>query len=439
MDRRERWTTAPLDTRSAEHLAAGGLRYGLVDTADAAVFEPWLRAVDRGFLGSRSDDARIARMVRAFGDRRTTGVWDDAAPEPQDPVATVNAWIGELTLSPGRTVESWAISDVTVSPTHRRRGIARDLLEGELRVAAGLGLPAAMLTVSESTLYARYGFGPASMSTALRFETARTRWTGPETTGRVDHVTPERAGVELARLHGLARTRVPGDTDSYSGNWGRLTGEAGDAAETAPVRAVLHTDAAGEVTGGATYRIAEDGDDFTKHTLDVIALVTVDDDAYAALWRYLLEMPLVSVVRAGVRAVDEPVRWMVDDFRGVEERVADHQWLRVLDPVAILGGRAYAGGGRLALEVTDPLGFAAGTFAIEADAEGEAEATRVEGAPEGPLLRLDASTLGSIVLGTVRPTTLVRAGRITEGAPGDAAVADRLLAPARAPWLSTWY
>ena len=70
----------------------------------------------------------------------------------------------------------WAISMVTVAATHRRRGIARGLLEGELRAAASAGVPMAGLTVTEATIYGRYGFGPAvpvsrtaSMATRIWF------------------------------------------------------------------------------------------------------------------------------------------------------------------------------------------------------------------------------------------------------------------------------
>ena len=70
-----------------------------------------------------------------------TGIFDPAAPMPDAPVATIASWIGELTVPGGRGIPSCAISAVTVAPTHRRRGIARAMLEGELRTAAAAGVP----------------------------------------------------------------------------------------------------------------------------------------------------------------------------------------------------------------------------------------------------------------------------------------------------------
>ena len=91
----------------------------------------------------------------------------------------------------GARVDSWAISSVTVAPTHRRRGIARAFLTGELRTAQALGLPLAILTVSESVIYGRWGFGPATFASEWRVDTKRVRWAGGETPGRLSFTQPE--------------------------------------------------------------------------------------------------------------------------------------------------------------------------------------------------------------------------------------------------------
>ncbi|MGU7753863.1 GNAT family N-acetyltransferase, partial [Klebsiella pneumoniae] len=77
-------------------------------------------------------------------------------------MATVDSWVSELTVSPGRTIPLWSISAVTVAPTHRRRGIATAMLTGELRAAAAAGYALAGLTVTEATIYGRWGFSPAA-------------------------------------------------------------------------------------------------------------------------------------------------------------------------------------------------------------------------------------------------------------------------------------
>ena len=56
------------------------------------------------------------------------------------------------------------ITDVTVSPAHRRKGLLRRLITDDLADAARRGLPLAALTVSETTIYGRFGFGLSTLA-----------------------------------------------------------------------------------------------------------------------------------------------------------------------------------------------------------------------------------------------------------------------------------
>src|SRR5690606_19874557 len=106
-------------------------------------------------------------------------------------------------------------------------------------------------------------------------------------------------------------------------------------------------------------------EDFTQHHASIPYLCAETTDAYAALWRFVLELDLVSEVRAHLRPVDEPVRWMVRDQRGIHQTVTDHQWLRILDVRAALEARRYERDGVLELRVVDPLGFAEGSWRLD--------------------------------------------------------------------------
>src|SRR5690606_38343867 len=117
--------------------------------------------------------------------QRTPAIWDNTPEGPGMPVATVGSWPSELSVPGSATIPAWAISAVTVSPTHRRRGIAKALLESELRTANALGFPVAALTVSESTIYSRFGFAPAALSADYSIDTRRAVWTGPAASGRL--------------------------------------------------------------------------------------------------------------------------------------------------------------------------------------------------------------------------------------------------------------
>lgn len=411
----EQYRTLPIDADSRDRLAAGGLRMDLVDTSDLEAFARWSQADARGFHAGVLSDEKLEWWHEAYAHRRTTAVWDDGP----DPVATVNSWPAPMTVPGGADIPSWAISSVTVAPTHRRRGIARALLEAELRTAAELGLPMAMLTVSEATIYGRYGFAPAAYASDYTIDTRRAVWAGPEPGGRVAFLTIEEWGAAIGPLHERARRDDPGDIEVWQLRWDQLSGARGDDKDRARrMRAVAYRDEGGTLQGLAVYVVGGGEQDFTTHHVSVEYLCAATPDAYAALWRFLLELDLVVEVRANLRPVDEPVRWMVRDQRGIRQTVIDHQWLRILDVKAGLEARRYERDGLLELHVTDALGFAAGDWRVEV-VDGVATVT-----PGGSgAVAVSVAELSAAYLGAVPSVT-----------PGL-----ELLRTARAPWLSVWY
>ena len=430
--------TIPVDETAAAALAQQGLRMAVVDPADPAQGTAWLHADARGFHDPAHSEALLGELLASQRLQRSVGVYDDGIAEPEFPVATVGAWPAALTV-PGGEIDSWAISAVTVAPTHRRRGIARAMLESELRVAVAAGIPVAALTVTEATIYRRYGFGPATWSTDVEVDARRVGWDGGEAPGRVQLITREGAMAVAGTLLEEARRATPGDVQVVGHRFGRIFGAPSDPDEQRKRRFARYDDADGTTRGLLVYRPTQQEGDFTNFSVDVLHLVTTSDDAYRALWRFVLSLDLVGTVRAYLRPVDEPLRWLVADPRRIRTtEVREHLWLRVLDPVAALGARTYAGAGRLTLRVADPLGHADGVFTIDADASGAATVT-AGGQEDGPLLEVPVDVLGSLWLGGASAVTLLAAGRLRERAPGDAALADRLLRPPVAPALTTWF
>lgn len=428
----------PVDAASTEVLAGRGLRMASVDPNDDAAVRAWTEADFRGFHDPAPTAESLAELRGNFALQRTVGVYDDSLAEPSVPVATVTAWPAPVTL-PGGEVPTWSISAVTVAPTHRRRGIARAMLEGELRTAASAGLPVAVLTVSEATIYGRYGFGPATWSAEFEIDVRRAGWVGPETPGRVQLVSRDTAEPTARTLFEEARRSTPGDVGLVGHRFERLFGAPSDPAQQRRRRIVRYDDEGGVPRGLAVYSVTEGGTDHSHHTAEVHHLATTSDDAYRALWRYLFELDLVGTLKASLRSVDEPLRWLVHNPRMIRTtEIREHLWARVLDPVAALGARTYGGEGTLTLRVTDPLGFAEGTFAIEADAAGRAEVSRAEVAGS-PALTVPVDLLGSLLFGGVSAATLAAAGRVTEARSGDAVVADRMLRAERPPVLTTWF
>ncbi|WP_345803238.1 GNAT family N-acetyltransferase [Microbacterium sp. AZCO] len=425
----------PLDDDARRVLGEQELELRLVANTDETAARHWNQAVARGFLDSELTEVQQSAWFERQTQRRLLGVYDTAAPDPDRPVATFASWVTELSVPGGRGIPAAAISTVTVAPTHRRRGVLRSMMTGELRRAHAAGVPVAVLTVSESTIYGRFGFAAAAMSGQLKIDVRRGRWSGPCPDGRIDFITRERFREIAPELHDRVRLDQPGEIEMPVGHWDRFAGTRPDAEKPERLRAVQYTDTEGALRGVALYAYEENDDDFARSKVQIHRLIAETPDAYAALWRFLLELDLVAELTASEQSVEEPVLWMISDRRAAHLWVGDHQWVRILDVPAALAARRYPASGRIALEVTDPLGIAAGRWLLDIDAAGEATVS-ADVPDDVPVVRLGVTELSAVYLGSVSLATLAAAGRV-EADDGVAAAA--LLSwpvPAR---LSFWY
>ncbi|OCG74207.1 GNAT family N-acetyltransferase [Microbacterium sediminis] len=429
----------PADPISRERLAERGLDYRVV-AADGDDFLPFYRAIRRGFLDAEPTAEQEENAARTIAERRMIGVFGPAAEPGAMPVATIDSWVTPLTLPgaagrPGALpeLEMWAISGVTVASTHRRRGIARALLEGELRAASAAGLAIAGLTVTESTIYGRYGFGMAVPVENIAIETKRAGWIGPATDVTLAYVERPRLVEVLGELHERVRTQRPGNVGGFPFRWETIAGTAPGSTDGAKTRGVIARDAAGEIRGALVFVLSE-GAHHAHHVLDVRHLVAETPDARAALWRFAIEHDLVGTVKADLQPVDDALPWLVTDPRAVERTVFDHGWLRVLDVPRVLRARGYAADADATVTVRDDLGIADGTWRV-AITGGAAAVTPDEGAAD---VELGVSELSSVVVGGVSLGSLAAAGRVTGDAAAIAAL-DAALRSGPAPHLSIWY
>jgi predicted acetyltransferase len=458
----------PIDPDAKAALAKRGLDYRLLDSGDLAALDAWIEADHRGFHHARPREVGRDYDRAVMAERRVHGVYDPDIAEPAVPVATVSSWPAGLSVPGGRSVDGWAVSSVTVSPTHRRRGIARALMEAELATAKRAGAAVAMLTVTEATIYGRYGYAPAAKSATIEVDRRRANWVGPDAPGRVHFVEPASLRDQAAAISRRAVARTPGEIDRWPGVLDRMLGLVDPESDSSrALRAIRYDDEHGQPQGFATFRVTREPNHPGWAEFDVLAAAT--DDAERALWRVLTEQDFVSGVRGLLRSVDEPLEWMLEDPRALTVRdVVDHLWVRIIDPAAALGARRYCAPGELVLDVTDPLGYAAGRYTLLASADGKAvvhvprgdgQATepsppqrerararavgesggRAARAAEPRSLKLDVRDLASIYLGGVRPSVLARAGRITETSKGAVELADRMFASPRTPHLSIWF
>lgn len=430
--------TVPADPQSQQRLRESGFCYRVVDLADADTAVAYARAAQRGFLEEEPSDAELAQLRTTWRERRNIGVYEAESAGRGTatalPVGTVNSWVAEMTV-PGGAIPMWAISMVTVAATHRRRGIARGLLEGELRAAASAGVPLAGLTVTEATIYGRYGFGPAIPVSRVGFDTRRAGWSAPGVPGRLEYVDNDLLAADLAAVHGRARQRRTGQIDGWDRRWLGLSGIGPDGAvKDRAARGVRYFDADGELRGAMAYGVKPLPEGFGS-TLTIRHLAAETDDAQRALWGHAANHDLVERVEADLRPADDPIVHLVADQRAVEFVVHDHGWLRILDLPASMRARRCGGPADVVLRVTDPYGFADGTWHVRVDASGEASAERTDAEAA---ITLGVAELSTAYAGGVSLSRLAAAGRVT-GEPGAIADLDRALRTDPAPFLGIWY
>src|SRR4051794_39719922 len=121
----------------------------------------WLRALRVGFHQPAAGADRLVEIAEDFAGQvdwdRIVGAFDGGRT-----VATFRSYPMEVCVPGPRLVTADAVTNITVSPTHRRRGLLRQMMAADLAAAAERGEPLAILVASEWPIYGRYGFGPAA-------------------------------------------------------------------------------------------------------------------------------------------------------------------------------------------------------------------------------------------------------------------------------------
>jgi predicted acetyltransferase len=354
-------------------------------------------------------------------------------------IGSAGAMSFDLTLPGYATTPVAGVTWVAVLPTHRRRGVLTALMRRQLEDVRARGEALAVLTASESAIYRRFGYGAATSVIYTEIERAHSAFLSPiNNSGRYRLVEQEEAisevlpplynDVRRVRVGELSRTPAKWKSQYHTPNT-PLNGFG-------PRLYAIYESDAGQVDGAVIYRAKlEWTNGVPDGTLQVSELIARTPEAYAALWRYCLDVDLVARVRGLHRPVDEPLRWMLADSRRLRvTHLADNLWVRLLDIPVALSARRYATAGRLTFEVSDAfLPDVAGRYTLEVALDGAACAS--SDAPAD--LSLDAATLGATYLGGVSFTTLARAGLVHEETPGALARADAMFATFPAPYCST--
>ena len=354
-------------------------------------------------------------------------------------IGSAGAMSFDLTLPGYTTIPVAGVTWVAVLPTHRRRGVLTALMRRQLEDVRARGEALAVLTASESAIYRRFGYGAATSVMYTEIETAHSALLSPlNVSGRYRLIEHEAAISEiLPQLYDDVRRARVGELSRTPAKWRNLfrTPNAPFNGFSPRLYAVYESDA-GRVDGAVIYRAKLEWiNGIPDGTLQVSELIARTPEAYAALWRYCLDVDLVARVRGLHRPVDEPLRWMLADSRRLRAtHLADNLWIRLLDIPVALAARRYATPERLTFEVSDAfLPDLAGRYTLEGGQDGAACARSDHPAD----LSLDVAALGATYLGGVSFTNLARAGLVHEETPGALARADAMFATFPAPYCST--
>lgn len=393
---------------------------------------PFWAAMATGFLnpiGEKDAEARRASMNLD----RTYGAFDGPRV-----VATLRSFATDLTLPGGASVSASAVTAVTTTATHRRRGLATRMVHRDLAASVERGEPVSILIAAEWPIYGRFGYGAATEHQTFTVDT-RTARTRHRPQGTVEFVERDAARAVMPMVFERHRQATPGEIRRPDRFWNIDYGleRIPSWGEPKPAFHVVARDPAGEVVGAARYTVEGRWTDRQPDSsAEVRALFSVGPLGDQLLWEHLVSLDMVTKITAVDRPADDVLPWLLADARHAKAGSRfDFLWVRVLDVAAVLGARTYGTAGRLVLDVVDTDGYAGGRFLLDGGPDG-ATCTPTTGSAD---LTIGVSALGSVCLGGHPVRTLAAAGLVDEHTPGAVARATRMFAGERAPWCSTWF
>ena len=399
-----------------------------IRTITAADSELFRRRVSGGFgSDADTDEAASTRFEAIFELDRTLAAFDG-----DDIIGTGAAFSLGLTVPGGAVVPMGGTTVVTVQPTHRRRGVLRSLMGSHLDDVAGRDEPLAGLWASESSIYRRFGYGPASFRYATTVNASAVELMGGSPGGTVRLIEPDEAESVVRPVYDRARSERSGMLTRSDAWWAhRLMAdpESWRGGKSAQRHVAYEQD--GAVTGYAVYRQKSKWDNFLADgEIDIIEVIVTTGEAHSGLWAFLSNIDLFPNLEWWNMPIDDPLPMKMLDSRRVARKLVDGLWVRVMDVPAALEARTYDHDGVVDFalaDVTRPQ--ASGTYRLEVS-NGEAHCERVT---EDGDLALDIDVLGSLYLGGGDAMAMFSAGRIT----GDGRAVQtlhRMLRTDVAPW-----
>jgi len=380
-----------------------------------------MRAGEAAF-GEEPREGEFERFSKMLGHDRWFAAYDG-----ERPVGTTASFPFRLTV-PGGEVAAGGVTWVGVLPSHRRRGILREMMKRQLDDLRDRGEPLAILYASEPLIYGRFGYGVAAPSVHMDGDTARFSYRDdPGPAGAVRLLDAAEALQVLPGVYESVRREVPGFVARDSAVWelSRLADPEHWRRGAGPkFFAIVELD--GEPAGYAIYRIKSDWQDgYSQSQVKLVEAIATSPAATRELYRFIFGIDLVVRVQ-GRYDPGSPLFLMMGDPRSLQLKVSEGLWLRFVDLEAALAGRTYGGDDSIVLEVKDSFcPWNAGRWRV-----GETMGRTDDEAD----LELDTADLASAYLGAFDFNELGAAERVRELKPGALQRATDLFRTSRPPY-----
>ena len=387
----------------------------------------YFNAVARGFGSDppEDDQAAIDRFWALMPLERSVAAFDG-----DDIVGTLGDFPLKLTVPGGAQIPMAGTTEVTVRPTHRRRGILREMMQRHLAMAAERGEAVAGLWASEAAIYGRFGFGMATELHEVELDSRLVEFPPVADDLRTEMIDPADLIEVAGPFWSSVAPRWAGFVDRGEPRWLDIMADPpwfrGGATKSRSV--VVRRGEA--VVGYAAYRQSRKWESSVPTgTVQVQALVAADIDAHRALWHHVTHIDLFPMVEFWDAPVDDPIVWETSNPRIVKRIMTDGLYLRILDVVAALQARSYETDGEIVIGIEDDLGYAAGVYQLAVSA-GAATVTKTNETPE---VSCSTRELGALYLGRVGTPAFQQSGGI-RGTNAAIRRCGQLFATLQAPW-----
>ncbi|CAN5625609.1 hypothetical protein BH23CHL7_BH23CHL7_19050 [soil metagenome] len=168
-------------------------------------FRPWLESIHVAF-GEELHDETAEALREVLADDRCLAAFDG-----DQIVGGAAAYDYSLTVPGGGALPTAGVTLVGVQPTHRRRGILRQMMARQLADARAAGDALAIPYASEGVIYQRFGYGLATLNGSIDIKRANAGFrNSPTSSGGLRLVDAAEAGQTFPPVYDAVAAQVPG-------------------------------------------------------------------------------------------------------------------------------------------------------------------------------------------------------------------------------------